>query len=354
MNRIHNSLDIPLVLAVWLVHDEYDYMNVPNYISATSLMKPLRHILLPKRIPIDKRPMEDVADYISRGLGNAIHDSVEKAWTTNHRSNLKKLGYTDATIDRILINPTDQELDAFVTRTGNDPIPVYLEQRMFRQHKGLIIGGKYDNITDGIVNDTKSTSAYSWVFGGRDDDYRLQGSIYNWIDEQGLEMPRGSRGLDLSLLQPFRPRITEDYIRVNFVFTDWQKMQARSNPGYPQKRAEYKEIPLLSLEETEFVINEKLRLIDRFKEVPESQLPECTPEELWQSAPSYKYYTDPAKANQPGARSTKNFDDINEARKFQSEKGGVGIIKTIPGEPKRCGFCPAFEICTQKDRYFPS
>lgn len=342
MNTITNSLDIPLVLAVWLVHDEYDYINTPNYISATGLMKPLRHILLPKRIPPEERQAEDVADYISRGLGHSVHDSVEKAWKVGYRTNLRKLGYPESVINRIMINPTDAELDA----ADFEPIPVYLEQRMFREHRGYIIGGKYDNITEGIVNDTKSTSAYSWVFGGRDTDFALQGSLYRWLDDNGFEDP------SMDPDSRFRPRITEDYIRINFVFTDWQKMQARSNPGYPQKRVESKEIQLFSLEETEEWINEKLRLLEKFKDTPESELPECTPEELWQSDPQFKYYKDPAKANKPGARSTKNFDDLGEARRYQAEKGGVGTIKTIPGEPKRCAFCPAFDICTQKDKYF--
>ena len=350
-NIITNNEGVPLVLAVWLVNDEYDYIDHPNYISATSLMKPLRHILLPQRIPPADRKQEDVTDFISRGLGTAIHDSVERAWTSRYRTGLRRLGYPDSVIDRIRINPSDSELDADIA-AGKEPIPVYLEQRMFREHRGLLIGGKYDNITDGIVNDTKSTSAYTWVFGGKNADYQLQGSIYNWIDKQGLEMPQGSAGFNIAEARSFRPRITEDYMRVNFVFTDWQKMQAKANRGYPQKRVEQIEIPLLSLQETQEWIDDKLRLINKFKDVPEADLPECTPEELWQSEPVYKYYSDPLKAHAPGARATKNFADYNDARKYQASKGGVGMIKTVPGEPKRCQYCPAFDACTQKDKYF--
>lgn len=346
MNIIHNSLDIPLVLAVWLIHDEYDYLSIPNYISATGLMKPLRQIILPKRIPEAERPIEDVADYISRGLGHTLHDGVEKAWKKGYQTNLKRLGYSDEVIKRVMINPSDLQIDQFIAHTGTDPIPVYLEQRMFRNHKGRVIGGKYDNITDGIVNDTKSTTAYTWLFGGKDDDYRLQGSIYRWLDANGYEDPENPLG------SKFRPRITEDFMRVNFIFTDWQKVQARSNPAYPQKRVEYKEINLLDVSETENWINKKIQLIEKHKDTPEKELPECTPEELWQSDPSYKFYSDPAKAKIPGARSTKNFNDLTEARIYQAEKGGKGVIVTIPGQPKRCEFCPAFQVCSQKDRYF--
>lgn len=339
---ITNNLGIPLVLAVWLVNDEYDYIDVPNYISATSLLKPIRQIILPKRIPLEDRKPEDVEDFIARGLGHTIHDGVEQAWKKNYARNLRKLGYPQSVIDRVMINPTDAELDA-----AEDPIPVYLEQRMFRRFGKYIIGGKYDNITDGIVNDTKSTSAWSWALGGRNSDYQLQGSIYRWLDADGYS------DVNLTPESKFRPRITEDYLRINYVFTDWQKAQARQNKGYPQKRVEQKEINLLPIPEIENFIGERLRLIEALKDAPESEIPECTQEELWQSDPKYKYFKDPAKANQPGARSTRNFDDFIEARKFQAEKGGVGVIKTIPGEPKRCGFCPAFDVCSQKDKYFP-
>ena len=76
---ITNRSDISLALAVWLLHDEYDYVKgVEKYISATSVMKPIRHLILPGRMdPTDN--IVDVEDYIARTLGHALHDSVEKA-----------------------------------------------------------------------------------------------------------------------------------------------------------------------------------------------------------------------------------------------------------------------------------
>ena len=52
------------------------------------------------------------------------------------------------------------------------------------------------------------------------------------------------------------------------------------------------------------------------------------------------------------AKSTKNFDDRGAAYAHLAEKG-VGIIKEIPGEPKRCGYCDAWDVCQQRQRYFP-
>jgi hypothetical protein len=322
---ITNNSDISLALAVWLLHDEYDYVNEPNYISVTSLMRPLRHIVLAPRIDKSVLPV-DVENFIPRALGHSIHDSVEKAWTNGYARSLKLLGYPDSAIERIRINPTNDEV-----RGSNSIIPIYLEQRAQRQFEGFTIGGKFDMVTDGMVQDTKTTSSFTWLHGGKDNDYQLQMSLYRWIDAA----------------QPLR-KITEDHGRINFIFTDWQKSSARSNPKYPQKRIEYKEIPLLSLKETEAWIHNKLALIQRHKDTAEHLLPECSDEELWRNEPVYKYYGDPTKTT---GRSTKNFDTLREANAFKTEKG-KGVVLTVPGDPKRCNYCEAFSICTQRNRYF--
>jgi hypothetical protein len=321
--RVSNNSDISLPLAVWLLADDYDYQTDENYISATKLMRPLRHLVLPHRIPDKERPMPDVQDYIASALGKALHDSIEKAWTNGYTKALKMMGYSEDIISHVRINPDEPE---------EGTIPIYIEQRAKRTIKIMgkvyTIGGKFDMVMEGKVMDNKSTTVYTWIYGGKDDDYRLQGSIYRWLNPD---------------------KITEDTIRINFIFTDWSAADARANPKYPQQRVAYKEIPLLTVEETEAWIIWKLTQVQKYWGVPENQVPECTDEELWRSAPKYKYYSDPLKTT---GKSTKNFDALSEANQWwKVEKSGKGIVITVPGEVKRCGYCEAFNICTQKDRY---
>lgn len=322
--RITNERDIPIALAVWLLHDEYDYIKDDNYVSVTTLMKPLRQILLPKRVPKEMQ-VKDVEDFVSRSLGHSLHDSIEKAWKVGYARSLKLMGYPEKVISQIKINPQPDEL-------VEGMIPVYLEQRNMKEIviKGVtyIVGGKFDMVAEGILHDFKSTTAYSWLFGTRDEEYKLQGSLYRWLNPD---------------------KITEDFIRIAFIFTDWQKMSARTNPNYPQHRILYKDIPLMSIEETEKWIVAKLTQVHNSKALPETKIPECTEEELWRSAPQHKYYADPQNIT---GRSTKNFDDLAEANAFLASKG-KGVVITIPGEVKRCGYCDAYPICTQRMRYFP-
>ena len=325
---ITNKTGISLALAVWAVNDDYDYQNQENYISVTTLMRPIRQIVLPRRVPVDEREPVDVVDCLSRAMGNSIHDSVEKAWVVNYKKNLKKLGTPDHVIARVLVNPTAEEAAAV-----KEPILVYVEQRALKKIRTTrlewVVGGKFDMVTDGIVNDTKTTTAYTWLYGGKDEEYSKQGSLYRWLNPD---------------------KIYEDFVRINFLFTDWQKSAAKTNPNYPQSRVEFKDIPLKDITETETWVVAKLEQIERYMSVPEDQIPHCTDEELWLSDPVFKFYLKPETA-MAGGRATKNCDSMAEAREYMASKGGKGTIITVKGEPKRCDWCDAFAICTQKDAF---
>jgi hypothetical protein len=316
-----NNTDIPLGLAVWLLHDTYDYSKEENYISVTSLMKPIKQTILGSRVTKADQSM-DVSELVASSMGTALHDSIEKAWLKNHKVALAKLGYPTNVVERVLVNPTKEEL-----AKTNEPIAIYIEQRTVRKIDGWSVGGKYDMVMDGVITDNKSTSAYSWLYGTKDDDHRIQLSLYRWLNPE---------------------IVTEDFGRINYIFTDWQKAAAATNPKYPQKRLESKELTLLSKEESEQWVKVRLRTLKEKWDKPEMNLPECTDEELWRSEPKYKYYKDPAKTD---GRSTKNFDSLQEANAFKAEKG-VGVVLTIKGEPKRCGYCLAYDLCKQKDKYF--
>lgn len=317
--KITNVHGVSLPLAVWCLYDEYDYNADPLYISATSLLAPTKQLILKKRIPLEDR-QADVSDFISAGFGHAIHDSIQKAWENAGPSLMKKLGYPEALCDRIVINPTDEQIK-------NGSIPIWIEQRTTREFEGYKISGKFDMVADGALYDFKSTSVYSYIHGSKDEDYALQGSIYRWLNPE---------------------RITDDFIRIQFLFTDWKKSEAKSNPNYPQLRVMEHKVKLLSIEETEAIIRNKIGELSRYKNVEEELMPRCTDKELWKDEPVYKYYADP---NKTSGRSTKNFTTFGAAMAHKTAQG-KGVVITVEGEAKRCGYCPAFDICKQKDEYF--
>lgn len=313
-----NVSEVPLALAVFLATDHYDHNDDPNVISATTLLKPLRQIILPNRIPAGEG-LVSLADMMNSRMGTAIHDGIEKAWMTNYRTAMQALGLPQRVIDRVKINPLSQDL------IGPDDIPIYLEQRLIRQLGKWKITGKFDFIGEGKVQDFKSTSVFTYKKQTGADKYTQQGSIYRWLDPV---------------------KIHQDQMDIHYIFTDWKAGMIKSDPGYPPKRFHTQSFELMSLNETEAFIRKKLALIEQYWDAPEEEIPQCSDEELWRSEPQFKYYKNPEKT----ARSTKNFDTMQDAIIRLSEDGNVGIVKEVPGQVTACKYCPAFAACTQKDQ----
>ena len=325
--KITNNRNVPLALAVWAVQDNYDV--VPNSISATRLLKPIRQQILTHRLPPELRQTTDVSDLLASAFGKALHSATEYAWSDVKRVQeaLRVLGYDEHTISNVRINPDPRTLNEY-------SIPIYIEQRIMRTVDGVTITGKYDMVSEGMLQDYKSTSAYSWVFGSKDEDHAMQGSIYRWIDAA----------------QEY-PVITEDVININYLFTDWSKREAAKSSDYPQQRVAQKAIKLMSLDETEHWIRTRLQSINNSLNLPDEELPLCSVEELWFGKSSYKYFADPTKVN---GRSTRTFDNLPDAQAEKAARGNKGVIVEVTSEPKRCQYCNVFPVCTQREKYYPT
>ena len=312
--KLKNEDGISFPFSVWLANDNYDYISEDNYISATQLLKPTRQVILSMRSDADI----DIRDRLAVSTGTAIHDSVEKAWLEHYDTNMRALGYSDHLISQIKINPEKVELG---------DIPIYIEHRAVKELNGFKIGGKFDFVLNGNLHDIKTSSTYTYMEDSKREDYILQGSIYRYLNQ------------DI---------ITGSDITIDYFFTDWSKINALSNSQYPQSRCLSKSYPLLSVLDTEKYLKTKLREIKANLNKPEDEIIPCPDKDLWLSPTVYKYYSDPTKIN---GRATKNFDSLEEANNYAASKG-KGIVKTVIGTPRRCMYCPAYSICSQRRRYY--
>lgn len=312
-----NKNNISLALAVFLMHDSYDYDDRANVISATGLLKSIRQIVLAHQNK-DLAKTVDIGDLVPSRMGTAIHNGCEEAWSDrkNVLEALKVFGAADSVTDSIRVNPK--------TVTPGE-MPVYVEQRAEKEILNTIVSGKYDLVLDGVLNDYKSTSVWTYIYDSSADNYIKQGSIYKWLSPD---------------------KITSDIININYIFTDWSAARAKQDgKKYPQQRVLTKEYPLWSTQETEEWITNKIQTYQSLIDKPQESLPECTDEELWASDTVYKYYKNPSST----AKSTKNFATMDEALMRQSADGGVGVIKEVPGEVKACRYCSVVGICTQAE-----
>lgn len=321
MTKITNKTLVDLPLSVWLMRDTYNQGVIPfpqegrEVISVTSLMRPIRQQVLSKQVL--GQPSYDVIERFASVMGQTIHDGIEKAWTSgDYVKSMGQLGYPQALIDRIRINPDLNTL-------SDDDVPVFLERRGYRAIKDKIITGQADFCINGDYGDFKYTSTRNYMTTNKFNDYRMQGSLYRWL------MP------DI---------ITGDIMRIEFIFNDWSKWKAVKEPDYPQAPVAYREFTLLSLEETEAWINNRLDTLAFNSDQAQDMMIKCTDKELWRSPTTYGYYADPSKTT---GRRTRVFDTFYEANSYKL-KQGKGVVIPTTGKAKACEFCPANSICTQQ------
>lgn len=313
--KFQNKEGIPLSLAVWLASDEYDYNADPNTISATTLLNPIKAIVL----GLQNKDLEKIGDIVSQvpsRMGTAIHDSIEGSWLNKKlKESFKSLGYPDSIADRIVINPDK-------TTIQSDSIPVYMEQRATKEINGYKVSGKFDFVAEGTLEDFKSTSVYTLIMRSNDLKWLQQGSIYRWLNP------------DI---------ITEDHMWIRLIFTDWSAAQARQSKDYPKSKIASIKLNLMPVPETEQFVFNIISQIKTNLTKPQEELPDCTREELWQKDDAWKYYKNPEKT----ARATKNFTSAHEAHQRFSDDGSVGVVKHVPGQVVKCRYCNVAGLCTQ-------
>lgn len=295
-----NKTDIPIALAVMLATDTYDYDPTPNLISATSLLKPLKSLVLSKRI--EPRSIDLLDIYKSR-IGTAVHDSLEQAWKSPNKA-LYLLKYAPEVIHGLKNK-------------------VHSEIRSKKQIGKYIVSGKFDICINGQVQDLKTTSTYSYVKSSNDEAYIKQLSIYKWLNP------------DI---------ITDDYGKILYMFTDWKQFQT-SQVGYPKYPVMHKD--LLLDPNIEIWLSERLSLYDSL--LDSTDLPDCTDKELLRDASKWQYFSNPEKLN----RATKNFTNLSDANiHLMTQNKGIVIEKK--GKPVYCKWCPAQLACTQAEKYIES
>jgi len=285
-----NKLNFPQYIVDWLVHDDYDHNSNPYTISATTIMKPTRSHILTMRHADTLQ--QDASDLIASRIGTAIHDSIERIESENVTKELR------------------------------------LHRKIQIENIEYTVSGKFDIlVTDNnqvaTLRDIKTTSVWSYVFGSKDLDYKLQLSIYRWL-----------------LLGSDYKVNTVGYI--DFFFTDWQSMKARQDNKYPQKKilAGY-EIELMSSDEVEAYIQERLSKLENNLQKDDNELDLCTKKELWAGEEVFAIYRNTS------SRAAKLCKSYEEAIKYKQDKKIDGRIERRPPKVRRCSYCAAFPFCNQ-------
>ena len=325
MSKYTNDTGISLPLAVWLATDNYDgkQKSNPYQISATSLLKSIRQIILGMRAKPEDEVI-DVASIVKSRIGTALHDAIENSWKSGRlHETIESLGYPKELADRVIINP-----DKYVFANGTPPldmIPVYMEQRAYKSVGKWLLTGKFDFIFHGHLHDYKSTSTFVYSNAVKSDDYIKQGSIYRWLNPD---------------------KIDKDKMTIDFIFTDW-KSSGLNQANYPPSQVLSQQYDLIPIAETHAWVEKRLALIESHENTEEADLPLCNDNELWRSESVWKYYS----SGQVAARSTKNFDTAAEAYARKNTDGNKGLVLEVKGAPTACLYCNVASSCSQRSMF---
>lgn len=278
--KITNKHGVPETL-VSLASREYYTKGAAQY-SVTELLSPPRIRRL--REQFHEKVEQDVTDMLWSMLGSALHVVMERGQTEGHIT----------------------------------------EERLFKEMDGVTISGQIDlqHERDGgvVITDYKFTSA--WAVMADKPEWEEQLNVYRWL----VETVKGNR---------------VDALNICALIRDFSRHDNRE--GYPAAPIQMISIPMWDLDKTEAFVRRRLDAHRDAKVAHEfgDALPECTPEERWQSETVYAVKREGRKT------AIRVFKDLEEANQLAEKE--KGYVETRPGEPKRCtgNYCGVADWCSQ-------
>jgi len=280
--KLTNKLGLPDTFYRAVLNDKYTRGD-SDY-SATDLTAPLRVTILNRRH--DDEVVEDVADRIWSLFGTALHSILEQS----------------------------------------NPDNALTEERLFMRIAGRTISGATDLYeATRLITDYKSTSAWTIVYRSRIEEWTQQLNVYAELYEQ--------HGFPVEKIQCV------------VMLRDWSKSKARADGKYPQTQVVVVPLELWPQARRRAWIAERVEALVAAEEVPDADLPECTPAEIWEKPTKYAV----KKAGRKSA--LRVLFSMEEAQQWAAKEGhtGPGItIEVRPGERTRCeDYCPVNPWCSQ-------
>ncbi len=285
--KLTNKFNIPQTFVNVL--ERPTYSKGKANISATQLINSPKIVALTRKYEDELE--QDVADMVWSIFGSAVHNILEHGRDENH----------------------------------------IVEQRFHAEVEGWNISGAVDlQVTSGngiSIKDYKTTTAWSVMNNKIEWEYQL--NIYAWLVEKIKQVP-----------------VTD--VAIVAIVRDFRSKDAESKEGYPE--APIKEIPitLWTMEEREEFIKARIALHSacEFALETDGDLPDCTPDEMWEKPPVW------AIRKIGGKRAHSLYDMAENADTALVSLGSAYEIEVRPGERTRCNsFCQVSKWCQQYQDY---
>ena len=273
--KITNIYGLPPAL-VAAATDSYE-PTMDSY-GATTLLKGVREILLTRRHWDEIS--QDVSDMVWAILGKAVHSLAEEH------------------------DITGQAETKFKAPMGARS-----------QVSGVIDLYGEDANGDGVIEDYKTCSVWKVIYGDFE-DWRKQGIIYAWLLRQ--------HGIYIGKL------------KFHALIKDWSSRDARYKKDYPPHSMwtwEY-DVTTEDIKWADIWLLDKISRIEAMVDMADDELPQCSPEERWQSPTTYA-------AMKQGRKTALRVSETRE------DVEGIGdYVEVREGEARKCkDYCPVRDIC---------
>ena len=285
----------------WMPETILNVIARPQYSKGKANMSVTELLNSPRIVQLKRKHWdsltEDAADMVWSIFGTAIHNILEHGKGDNH----------------------------------------IVEERIHAELSGMRISGAIDlqEVTDNgiVVSDYKTTSA--WAVMNEKQDWHNQLNSYAYLVEAAKKLPVCK-------------------LQIVAIIRDWSRRDAVTREGYPKAPIVVIDIPLWSFEEREAYVKSRISLHgDALFEVEtDGDMPDCTPEEMWEKPTTYALKRD-------GSVRAKSVHETSEAAEAalanateKAKKGEKFLIEIREGDRTRCSnFCQVAGMCSQNKKY---
>jgi len=277
--KITNVMGLP---KVFVEMAQSDYTPTPKRYSATALLKGTREAILEKRHSDEIE--QDVSDMIWLLFGKAVHSMLEN----------------------------QQEAD-----------DEFKETRLTAEFGEYTLSGIFDlyNAGEKKITDYKTCSVWKVIFGDYD-DWKKQLLIYGYMLRKiGFEVEKGE---------------------IVGILKDHSKRDAKIKADYPALPVKVIKFSFTDRDfaEIEEWLTGRFAEIRRCENLPDDELPLCTPEERYNSGDKYAVMKKGRKT------ALRVLDSMEDAENWKASNGGDYIDKR-PGEDKKCmDYCSVCNFCS--------
>lgn len=279
-----NKYGLPQSIFDAINNDPYDGPGADlSSISVTTLINPpkIRQLKLRHNAEIT----EDVSENIWRLLGSSVHSVLER-----------------------------------VTDAGR-----LIEERLTLKVGNKTLSGKTDiyEAAECCIQDYKVTSAWSIVYSpeGKKEWEAQLNCLCLLYRKSGFEVKK---------------------LKIIAILRDWSKANALKDSSYPQIPIVVIDISLWDEAKQMAYVQSKVLEHASFDGVTDDSIPECTPEDRWQSTPKFAVYKN------SNVRATKVFDAESDAIAFAATQNAKDSyrVESRPGVDKRCTeYCSVNKFC---------